>query len=528
MQVGAVEAQDVDVAVRHLDMEYSAIRWSDLPYTSYGTSGPKARDGIAMAEIVHGGRAAIEETPALMGVVNPNSPLVWDFRMADALLAWAEAGQPVIVTPFLLAGATAPVSVAGGLAQQVAEALSGVALAQLVRPGTPCLYGSFFTATDMRTGSPAFGTPESVWGVLAGGQLARHYGLPFRGGGGLASSNTVDAQAAAESTLMLWATVLARTDVVLHAAGWLEGGLTASFEKFALDVELLEQFARQSRGIGFTRGGAGVRRAEGGRARRPLPGEPAHDGPLPRVAVHEPAVHDARRRDLGERGRARHAAAGVRGVAEAAGLLRGPGHRPGDRRGAPRVRRAAPAGSARAGRLTRFAPEPLAAPDWRSPDAEEGHMGKRVTWVAAALVAATALVASWVSVSAAGPNVLRIAVIEHATTDTVVDLTTNGDSTGDLLTFHNEIFDVDNETVIGTDQGECVRIEVGVSWECRWITSLEVGSLTIEGPFFDAAPSVMAITGGTGQFRGARGSMRLVARDDLGTEYDFVFRVFIA
>ncbi len=155
-------------------------------------------------------------------------------------------------------------------------------------------------------------------------------------------------------------------------------------------------------------------------------------------------------------------------------------------------------------------------------------MGKRVTWVAAAFVAATALVASWVSVSAAGPNVLRIAVIEHATTDTVVDLTTNGDSTGDLLTFHNEIFDTDNTTLIGTDQGECVRIEVGVSWECRWITALEIGSLTVEGPFFDAAPSVMAITGGTGEFRGARGSMRLVARNDAGTEYDFVFRVFIA
>jgi trimethylamine--corrinoid protein Co-methyltransferase len=252
VQVGAVEAQDLDVSTRHLDMEYSAIRWSGLPYLTYGTSGPKARDGIAMAEIVHGGRAAIEETPALMGVVNPNSPLVWDFRMTDALLAWAEARQPVIITPFLLAGATAPVSVAGGLAQQAAEALSGVALAQLVRPGTPCLYGSFFTATDMRTGAPAFGTPESVWGVLAGGQMARRYGLPFRGGGGLASSNTVDAQAGAESTMMLWATVLARTDVVLHAAGWLEGGLTASFEKLALDVELLEQFACGAQGIGFT------------------------------------------------------------------------------------------------------------------------------------------------------------------------------------------------------------------------------------------------------------------------------------
>lgn len=154
-------------------------------------------------------------------------------------------------------------------------------------------------------------------------------------------------------------------------------------------------------------------------------------------------------------------------------------------------------------------------------------MGKRTTLMAAAVVSAAVLVVSLVSVSVAGPNILRIAVIEHATTDTVVDLTANGDSTGDLLTFHNEVFAEDNETVIGTSQGDCIRIEVGVSWQCRWTTSLEVGTLTVEGPFFDAAPSVLAITGGTGEFRAARGSMRLVARDELGTEYDFIFRVFI-
>lgn len=153
--------------------------------------------------------------------------------------------------------------------------------------------------------------------------------------------------------------------------------------------------------------------------------------------------------------------------------------------------------------------------------------GRRATLAAAALVAATAITVSLVSVSVAGPNVLRIHVIEHATTDTVVDLAANGDSTGDLLTFHNEVFDEENGAAIGTDQGECVRIEVGVSWECRWVTMLEVGSLTVEGPFFDATPSVMAITGGTGEFRGARGSMRLVSRDAAGTEFDFVFRVLI-
>ena len=248
VQTGAVEAVELPVHTRHMDMEYSTHRWSDLPYTTYGTSGPKARDGIEMARIVHGGE--LEDRTVLMGVVNSLSPLIWDFRMVDALIAWAESNQATIVTPFLLAGATSPVSIAGGLAQQVAEALSGVALAQLVRPGAPCLYGSFFTATDMRTGSPAFGTPESVFGVLAGAQLARRYGLPFRGGGGLASSPAVDAQAAAETQMMLWATMLAGTDVVLHAAGWLEGGLVGSLEKFMLDVELLSQFRRQMRGLG--------------------------------------------------------------------------------------------------------------------------------------------------------------------------------------------------------------------------------------------------------------------------------------
>lgn len=146
-------------------------------------------------------------------------------------------------------------------------------------------------------------------------------------------------------------------------------------------------------------------------------------------------------------------------------------------------------------------------------------------FAAAVTVSALALVVSMVSVSAAGPNVTRLVVVERATTDTVVDLTTNGDSTGDLLTFHNELFDESNDDAVGTNQGECVRIEVGVSWECRWINFLEDGSITVEGPFFDAGPSALAITGGTGAYRGARGSMRLVARNDLGTEFDFIFRI---
>jgi allene oxide cyclase len=153
--------------------------------------------------------------------------------------------------------------------------------------------------------------------------------------------------------------------------------------------------------------------------------------------------------------------------------------------------------------------------------------GKFRAAVAAVAVSGLVLAVSLVSVSVAGPNVVRIHVIEHATTDTVIDLTTNGDSTGDLLTFHNEVFDEDNQKVVGTSHGECVRIEVGVSWECRWVTTLETGSLTVEGPFLDASSSVLAVTGGTGEFRGARGSMRLIAHNEAATEFDFVFRVLI-
>jgi allene oxide cyclase len=151
--------------------------------------------------------------------------------------------------------------------------------------------------------------------------------------------------------------------------------------------------------------------------------------------------------------------------------------------------------------------------------------GKYRAAVAAIAVSGLVLAVSLVSVSVAGSNVRRIHVIEHAATDTVVDLTTNGDSTGDLLTFHNEVFDAANQKVVGSSHGDCIRIEVAVSWECRWVTTLEAGSLTVEGPFLDAGASVLAITGGTGEFRGARGSMRLIAHNAAATEFDFVFRV---
>lgn len=237
-----VEPEDVPLGSRHLDMVYSHLRWTDKPFMGSVISAENARDSIEMTAIALGGRERIEATPGVMALVNVNSPLRYDDRMLGALFEYAKAGQPVIVTPFLMAGAMSPMGLAGTLAQQTAEALAGIALIQLLRPGTPCMYGSFMTNTDMQSGSPAFGTPESALGILASAQMARHYGVPFRGGGALTSSKAPDAQAAYESQMCMWPTVLAGVNFVLHAAGWLESALLASYEKFVIDVEVLRMF----------------------------------------------------------------------------------------------------------------------------------------------------------------------------------------------------------------------------------------------------------------------------------------------
>ncbi len=249
LQSGTVEAQDLDASSRHLAMDYSILRWSDKPFIVYGTSGPKAADGFELAALAAGGKDKLRARPMSLGIVNPNSPLVWDGLMVDMLATCADYGQPVAITPFLLAGASAPVTLAAGLSILVAEVLSGVAMAQLVRPGAPCILGCFFSGVDMRSGGPSLGLPESVLTTLAGAQLARRYGLPLRGGGGLCSGIPLDGQAATESAMSLWATYLAGCDLVVHAAGWLEGGLVASYEKFALDLETLKMFERLRAGI---------------------------------------------------------------------------------------------------------------------------------------------------------------------------------------------------------------------------------------------------------------------------------------
>ncbi len=233
------EPNDAPLDSRHLDMIYALATLTDKFYMGNVVSGPNAADTIAMTEILFGGREAIEKTPAVVSLINCNSPLRWDDRMLDAQFEYCAAGQPVVLTPFLLMGAMSPVTIPAALAQQLAEALSGIALAQLIRPGCPVIFGSFLSNIDMQSGSPAFGTPESALGLLCTGQLARHYGLPFRTGGGLTSSQLPDAQAGYEALMTLLPTFLAGTNLVMHAAGWLEGGLVSCYEKFIVDIELL-------------------------------------------------------------------------------------------------------------------------------------------------------------------------------------------------------------------------------------------------------------------------------------------------
>src|SRR3954447_16138745 len=232
------EPNDKPLDSRHLDMVYALLTLSDKPFMGSVTSGPNAVDTMAMAEMVFG-RESLEETPAIISLINVNSPLRYDDRMLSALLEYARANQALVITPFLLMGAMSPVSVPSALAQQVAEALAGIALVQTIRPGCPVVFGSFLSNTDMQSGSPSFGTPESATGLFCTGQIARHYNLPCRGGGALTSSQVVDAQAGYESMMSLWPTFLAGTNFVMHSAGWLESALVSCYEKFVVDVEQL-------------------------------------------------------------------------------------------------------------------------------------------------------------------------------------------------------------------------------------------------------------------------------------------------
>jgi trimethylamine---corrinoid protein Co-methyltransferase len=238
-----VEPVDLPPATRHLDAVAAMATYADKNLYGYALGAVRMRDAIEIARIARGiSQAQLLREPSLFTVVNANSPLQYDGPMLEGVIEMARANQPVVITPFTLAGAMAPITIAGALVQQNAEALAGIAFAQCVNPGCPVMYGGFTSNVDMRTGAPAFGTPEYAKATLIGGQLARRYRLPYRASNATAS-NAPDAQAAYESEMSIWPCVLAHCNLVKHGLGWLEGGLCASYEKLILDAEMLQMMA---------------------------------------------------------------------------------------------------------------------------------------------------------------------------------------------------------------------------------------------------------------------------------------------
>ena len=234
------EPMDLPADTRYLDCFHAQIRLLDKNWQTETLGQQRTLDGIEMAAISLGTTPeALRERPCLLGIINTNSPLQLDIPMAEGLITMAEYGQVVVITPFTLAGAMSPVTLAGALVMQHAEAMVGIALTQIVRPGVPVMYGGFTSNVDMRSGAPAFGTPEYTKAAQASGQLARLIGVPFRSSN-VNAANEVDAQAAYESQMSLWGAMMGGAHLIEHAAGWLHGGLTASFEKLIVDAEMLQ------------------------------------------------------------------------------------------------------------------------------------------------------------------------------------------------------------------------------------------------------------------------------------------------
>jgi len=247
-----VEPVDVPVPTRHLYAYQAHIECADIVWAARGIGGVQAQDAIAMSALEHGCTVeALAARPTLMTVTNVNSPRRVDEEILDNIMVMAGHGQCVVITPFTLMGAMAPVTLAGALVQQTAEALAVIALCQLVRAGTPCVMGGFTSNVDMRSGSPAFGTPEYVHAVLAGAQLGRRLKLPVRTSA-VNASPAVDAQSTYETAFSLQAAILSHSHLINHAAGWLEGGLSASLEKIVVDAELLRNWAEILRPLEFS------------------------------------------------------------------------------------------------------------------------------------------------------------------------------------------------------------------------------------------------------------------------------------
>lgn len=236
----AIAPTDLPANTRHLDTTVCNLTQSDKVFFASGIGAGRARDAVELCAIAKGlSMSEMIDNPSTMTNININSPRKLDDAMAYGAMQMAMLGQAVTVTPFTLMGAMTPTTIAGALAQQNAEALLGIALVQLTRPGSPVVYGGFTSNVDMRSGSPAFGTPENALANMAGGQLARKYRLPYRSSA-CNASNAVDAQATWETQMSLWSAVMGHANFVYHAAGWLEGGLVASFEKLVVDCEMLQ------------------------------------------------------------------------------------------------------------------------------------------------------------------------------------------------------------------------------------------------------------------------------------------------
>ncbi|MBA3796857.1 MAG: trimethylamine methyltransferase family protein [Chloroflexi bacterium] len=235
-----VEPVDLHASIRHLDAFYDLLTLADKPLHAYSLGRERNRDCLEMVRIARGvDDATLDTEPSIFTVINSSSPLRLDTPMLHGILEYSARNQVIVITPFTLAGAMAPVTLAGALAQQNAEALAGVVMTQVVRPGSPVVYGGFTSNVDMQSGAPAFGTPEYMRTAMVGGQLARRYGLPYRSSN-VCAANAVDAQAAYESVFSLWGAVMGGVNLLMHGQGWMEGGLHAGFEKMILDADLLQ------------------------------------------------------------------------------------------------------------------------------------------------------------------------------------------------------------------------------------------------------------------------------------------------
>ncbi|MDX1689669.1 MAG: trimethylamine methyltransferase family protein [Acidimicrobiia bacterium] len=243
-----VVPNDVAFHERGLDIVYAHLRHGDKPIMGHYPVGVTARDSVEMARIVFGAET-VESNHVLLGTVNVSSPRRLDDRMLGALIAYVRANQPVMITPFVLAGAMGPASILGSVAQANAEALAGVVFAQMVRPGVPVVYGPFLATVDLQSGSPVMGSAESTLAQFLASQMARRYELPFRAAGGYTSGKRPDGQSGIEAAISSFSSLLSKPNFVLHAAGWMENGLTTSYEKFALDLELLGVLLRMAEGV---------------------------------------------------------------------------------------------------------------------------------------------------------------------------------------------------------------------------------------------------------------------------------------